>query len=173
MNLMLSTKCKYKAQLQFVIKQIRFTFLFIYHMNLFIHMATRKGINCYNYFSNKWSNWSIIELFDLLIYSCICIYWYNSFSSFFFYQKIFILIFINFFGSWFIILFNFSFLFPFIFFLFTFICWEIFYVIHVFHIMRIIFLFERMEFGCSSCFIMLCRKSENLSKSVPIESFYW
>ena len=71
------TKCKYKVQLQFVIKQIRLPFLFIYHINLFVHMATRKRINCCNYSSNKWSNWSIIELFDLSIYSCI--YWYNSF----------------------------------------------------------------------------------------------
>ena len=81
-------------------------------------MATKKSINCHNNLSKKWSNWSIVELFDPLIYSCICIYWYNSFSSFFFYQKIFILIFINFFGSWFIILCNFLFLFSLIFFSF-------------------------------------------------------
>ena len=118
MNLMLSTKCKYKAQLQFVIKQIRFSFLFIYHINLFVHMATRKRINCCNYSSNKWSNWSIIELFDTFIYSCICIYWYNFFFIHLFLSKNFILIFISLYGSWFIILCNFLFLFSLIFFSF-------------------------------------------------------
>ena len=123
MNLMLSTKFKYKAQLQFVIKQIRFpfsSFIILIYSSIWRLRKEESAIIIYQIRD------LIDRLLNYLIHQFIHAYAFIDtilFSSIFFYQIIFILIFISFFWFWFIILCNFLFLFSLIFFLFTFICW--------------------------------------------------